>query len=502
MDIPSLTPSSIYPYFAIEDFATLSLQLEIHPVDLILFIEAVTTDETWGTRHPDFMEQLFRWFTGHILNRGVALGEYDRLAYAIRSHYDNLISYLPKDIKVKLKDEELMTNSMVLCLGSPYFQEKIAQECTDPSAMVLKLPQNMRSQFTPVHLYLTTGKLESLTTASENYLIEINHIARQWRVDGVIAETERQLCKYVNRERALPFLIQALQEKWIPVAQTAAAFINENDDGYTLTVLNNGQLELTVQILSEALQRVLNPVKEWVTDLTLTNVLIANTLTLGLINQLPALELLNLSHTDHAPVFLEELPEKIQKLHLIECPWITRKDLHLLSIRFPALIELRMANNHLLPASCWTEIFSFKNLKYLDLQGCYQLEDKDLLIILKGGMQLETLLLDWCTEIGDKGFLELARKGKNLIRLGLSKCALTAHAFMEIAVHCRSLIYLDVSDCPAITEKGILELVKNASDLKELSVARTEQTATFLKRLREYKPGVKIIVEGSEDEIL
>jgi F-box/leucine-rich repeat protein 2/20 len=104
------------------------------------------------------------------------------------------------------------------------------------------------------------------------------------------------------------------------------------------------------------------------------------------------------------------------------------------------------------------------NVIHLDLSECVQLDDECVITIALACPKLERLVLNWCWEIQDKGLEFMVQYCNAIIKLHLVGVVLLTDAFLEdICDHLPKLAFLDLQQCPNITDSNLEYIVKLCS---------------------------------------
>lgn len=471
-------------YVAETTFKSLFERLQKDPAHLLLFFETAASDETWCDRHPEEVKEMISWLNSQMRHRSLPHSFAVRAASALRAHYQVLEPYVPLDITLVLSDGEVSVNSLVLCANSSYFRERVERECRDRDTSKMRLSGVDQGRFNPFYSYIRTGEISGLATSSESELIELLHLGQDWKFEAVIAETQRNMLKYVSKERALPFLLQALKERWPLVALSAIEILNVNQDGYSLYLAEDTSLGFSIKFVTEACKAMLASLADWIASLTCGKGTVDDLNVASMAKNLKFLKHLDLSGTGALPLYLDRLPTDIQSITLRECPWLTREAAQKIATAYPQIEELSLEGNSHLDSAFWSILIQFKGVKRLNIAGCYQMDDADFTIAIKSCQLLEVLHADSCTGVGDKGFGELARRGRRLVTLSLSNCRITDRGIAELSVGCPILAFLDLSYCRDITEKGVLVVVKNAKQLHVLDIDHVLISQIYFDKIR------------------
>eukprot|EP01032_Pedospumella_encystans_P009480 gene9480-11155_t len=103
--------------------------------------------------------------------------------------------------------------------------------------------------------------------------------------------------------------------------------------------------------------------------------------------------------------------------------------------------------------------------------------DGDIEALGQGCKSLTSISLYSLAQVTDGGVIALARAATQLLSLSLQCIMVTDAAIQAVGTHCRSLKWLDVSDCCLLTDRAFLTL--NVRCLESLSITGTQVTGTF-----------------------
>lgn len=493
MLFPALMPSALDEYLHEENFDALYTKLLKNPSHLILFFETAADDETWSEKNPEAITKMIEWLQTQSLQRGIPHPFVVRAAEALRKHQHILETFLPFDITIVLSNGEVSISSLLLCANSSYFRERVERECRDRDANKLLLTNVHESRFQPFMDYFRKGELPNLPTASENEVLDILRHAKEWKIEPIIVEAQKCLRKYVTRDQALSYLQQSLKERWPLVSQVTIDILNVNENGYSFYLVGDHALGFQLQVYSEAATEILETLHSWITSLTCGDGTVDDVGVLSITKKLDRLTHIDLSRTSTFPVYLDRLPKTIEEFTLVECPWVNREMIQKIAGWYPGMSTLSLANNTHILSSFWSVLIFCKELKNLDISGCYQIGDMEFSIALKSLQLLQVLNIGRCSNITDMGFAELSRRGRRLVTLSLTRTKIRDRALVELALGCLTLADLNLSYCREISEKGILELVKNSRELQHLNLEHTEVSRGFLEKIRGIKPLLTIL---------
>ena len=221
-------------------------------------------------------------------------------------------------------------------------------------------------------------------------------------------------------------------------------------------------------------------VKKFVTHLIFSGSLVEEAPFNKVVQECPNLRSLDIGRIRDFSDHLYSADSHLQELDLSNCAWLTNDYLKKIIEIFPNLRRLILTSNVQLTFLGWSSLQKLPLLYGLDVSRCRQLHDDDLLLILRACPQLTELDLEECIGLSERAFFDLAKALPQLTVLNASKSHISDIALIEIALRCRHIVELYVVRCKGISEKGILQFVKNASFLKVLDVMGCDVSQKFL----------------------
>uniref|UniRef100_A0A7C8ZBF2 F-box/LRR-repeat protein 15-like leucin rich repeat domain-containing protein n=1 Tax=Opuntia streptacantha TaxID=393608 RepID=A0A7C8ZBF2_OPUST len=140
---------------------------------------------------------------------------------------------------------------------------------------------------------------------------------------------------------------------------------------------------------------------------------------------------------------------------------------------------------------------SYPSLEYLALEGVYWVSDRSIIDLSKFLRQASTVKLSFCSRLTSSAFFTMLKNCPSLSSLEMEKAGMGQQSFAvsnvynpgiralilgsnktlsnecleKIALSCPNLELLDISDCPAITRKGIGEIVRHCTRLRHLQMS-------------------------------
>lgn len=487
MEFPSLLPKELDPYFSHATEEALLDSLVKNTDDLVLFFANAVDDETWTENHEELTTKLLAWLTDQAYLDHLSSNHYKIASHAIKKHYLILKSMIPKNILIKLKDGEVPFNGLLLTAASDFFRQLLIQASLKNS-YELSFPQITLHEFSPIGSFLCTENVPDLRTRGVEEIVELIKRAIAWELTDLSIESERTLKKYIDSENVFAMLARAKYENWHHFVLHCVDFINRRDWKFKLTIPSHTRLAFEFLDFHEPTVNFFKELKPLITDIICSGNLIEDPQFGQILKESPNLYALNINRTNAYSNHLEEIPKALQALDLSECLWINNHSLKMIMKYCPNLHTLSLQKNVHLNYIFWGELAKFKSIRQLDLGNCDQLHDDDLSIIFRGLNLLSQISLSGCKKISERGYLELAKNLRRLVKFNASYSEISDTALVEIISRCQHLTDLDISGCAQLTEKGILAAIKNGLSLQHVSIAHCHIPSESIQEMAETYP--------------
>jgi hypothetical protein len=207
---------------------------------------------------------------------------------------------------------------------------------------------------------------------------------------------------------------------------------------------------------------------------------------------------------------------RLSSLNLWGCKEITDEGLGDLLKELPHLTSLDLGYCSQLTSEVLKSLAHLKHLTSLSLWGCYGITGKELKLLKKlnhlsilslgrcgitdKGLKslaplthLTSLNLGGCEQITDEGLKSL--KGlTGLTSLNLWTCSHITNKILKSLTSFTYLTSLDLSWCKEITDEGLLELLKELTNLTFLDLSITKVSQGGVERLRKELPACQILL--------
>ncbi len=495
MELPALLHKSLqYCSEASEDQILFKL-LVAHPPHLIKFLERACEDETWAEMHPQFMQAALSWVTEQFYQDHLLMSFAQRIAKAVRNHYETVMPFLPLNLKVKLKDSQLSISGLMFASSSEFLREMCRRECRDRNIRELFLQEISWSVFNAVEEYILKGSTFDLALKDKQELIRILNIAAKWDLKELSRECQIQLKKYLTQENVVETLLKAIKNNREELKTFCCNFINDFKLG--CRVENRGPETLAFEFFefTENSMGIFNQVKEVVTHLVCGGSLTEEIDFTKVVNQCPKLICLDISRSNNFSQYLKEIPEDLQELDVGACSWMTNDNFQNLVGFCPALSKLTLTSNIKVDFEGWGALKKLPALHSLDLTRCSQVGDEELKIILEAAPELVSLSLEECRGISDAGFIDIPNFNSQLTYLNLARTYISDLPLIEISSRCKMINTLNLTRCERLSDKAIEKSISLINNLHELIIIQWKASKSTIKEIKKMKPYLNLVLE-------
>lgn len=493
MQLPALIYKSLRHLEEISDDSTLFNTLKENSSQLIKFLTRACEDETWAEDHGEFMREALSWVTEEFFQDRLLMEFAKKIATPIRQRYGTMQLYLPLNLTVKLKDRDFKVNSFLYSSSSEYLRETIRRECRDAKSREWMLKEIPFDQFKVIHDYVTTESIFELYRKDRKDLIKILNIAMLWELEGLSVEAQNQIKKYLTPENMFTTLIKAHQKRRSVLRRHTFDFINAFKLGFRLEDRGIEYLAFEFLDFNESSLQAFETLRELITHLIFSKKMTEEKEFPMVIKKCPHLICLDISRSEAFSDFLTEIPSELQQLEAASCSWLNNETFMKLIQICPNLDTLVLTSNVKIDFEGWGALNKLEKLRNLNLSRCPQIRDEELRIILQACKELIIFNLEDCRAISDDGFLDLPKYNANFTHLNLARTAISDQPLIEIGARCSDLITLNLTRCENLTSIGILTLVKNAQNLKELNVTNCDLPKVTLTEIKKIRPFLHLI---------
>lgn len=494
MQMPALLPEQLQGYAGSQSEDELFDALLKRPIDLVEFFDYACDDESWTLKYPDFMRKTLAWITKQSFQDKLSGDDLKKAAKSIRSHYSNLHGRMPHNLIFKLSDTSIQANSALYSAACPFFHDLIRRECFDKKQFKLEFLEIPYTQiFRFVEEYVTTGAVSNLWRMEKDEVMRVLKYASSIQLTGLSELCEEVLSKYLTEKNVYAMLLMAQAESLHKLKEACFEFINSKELGFTLELAGPDTIACKFHKFSEKAMEAFDHFRQGITHLIFPEETSNDPNFPVVVRGCPALMSIDLSHTLYYTEYLPSVPSSLHELNISSCEWLSTHYLKKIVELLPGLRSLRLASNVQLTAHAWGELMHMQALSTLDIARCPQIRDDDFRIILHACAGVSELNVEECRLVSERSFHDLARSCTKLQRLCLARTYVTDAALIDISSRCRGLTHLDLTRCDRITDKGVIETIKNGFNLLEVNLSNCHVSPTMIEEMRRQKPFLRII---------
>lgn len=494
MQMPSLLPKNLEKYSDAVDEMELFTQLRDQLPNLINFFIAACDDQTWIDEHRTFTSKAIEALTRRFFRQSLHPETASKIAFAIRQKWKLLDELTCRDLTVFYRGKEYAINSLLFTADSPFLRNIVLSECVEKNKKFFKLidPPFDEEFFKTYLAYIQEGELPDLWHKSSDELIAFMKMTVDCEckpLENLTAETYK---RYLDKKNVFDKALFAYKCGWYSLFNVCAHTANTYQLGISF-LLNKPGFAIEMHDLLDDTLKIFYSLTADISHLTCKGVLAENPLLVKLVESCPYLYSLDVADATEGTYILQALSPKTEILNITLSEWLNATTLAEAFSNAPNLTALTLARNIQLDYRSWGLFTKLKQLRLLNLSGCFQIRDADLSIILQGCPRLQELVLSECNKLLDQGFYLIGRFARNIINLDLSKCLLTDAALIDISFRCKSIQKLILFQCSYISDKGISEVAKKLPNLTLLNVKFSNLSKEVYQTLLNENPNLKVI---------
>lgn len=330
-----------------------------------------------------------------------------RVQQQVFSQSDLVSKYLPKDIVIVAKGESYPVNSLMLGMSSPLLHSSVRKECAEKGSKILDIPEFSLITAAAAVEYIHTGKVKNLWKTPQNLLLHILREAVEVEMQGFSDYCVSIYRRYLERETAGAILHLAQQHRWKGLKTACVEFINGQQLGASVEEEEDDGLGLYFHSYDKEAMELYGRLSDEITYLGYDSEVIDDPLFNKTIDGAPRLGGVSLQNSRSYCARIRKLPEDIEKLDISFCGWVDEERLKEIIELYPNLKALKLNGNIQLDYRAWSLLAQLKSLEILEVKGCNQLEDDDLLVIIRGCVRLRRLKVEGCSQLTERSLKKL-----------------------------------------------------------------------------------------------
>ncbi len=456
MELPALLPENLTKYSQAKDDNSLLLEIRTSIADLIPFIATACNDETWSEKHAHFMKKAIEVLTRRMFRQKLLTVDGQAIAGAIRQHWGVLKDIVPTDLRVEYDGVTYDLNTLLFVADSGYLKYLVISQCADKDRKSFTLidPPFDKEFFQLYLAFAQQGDLPDLWQRKSEELLVFLKMAVDMQCEPLEKLASETYRRYLDNKNAFSMILYAYECNWKQLFHICADYINSIDEGITF-LTNFSGFAIQLHRLDDTTISHFEVIHSAITHLACKAELAQSPLLPELVDKCHALHSLDVSEALKGEQILKALNKRLEILDLTLSEWVDVDTLEKVIAACPHLSKLSLAHNIQLNYRALGTLYKLKELRILDLSGCYQMTDADFKMVLHGCPNLIELYLSECKKLPDAAFISLARLLRHLRVLDVSKCLIADRALVEIFFRCHDLTTLIMKECPNLTEKSL-----------------------------------------------
>jgi len=482
MEMPDLLPKELQHYRSVKDDEELLELLIANSPDLLFFFEEASDDQTWGEEHSLFVKGVLKWLTEKFSQNSLQPAECDRIVKTIHTHQSLLFPHIPMDIIFVIEENPVPANSLLFGTSSNFFHSLIRNRSVVP------LENVTTPIYTIMEEFILTGNVATLWKFQEKELLAIHQAASKFRLIGLGELCEVVLKRYITRENVLDTVVHTHRHKWSVLRQACFDFVGKQEWSCRFHSSSIETLAFEFFQFNENSTEVFQKVKNSITDLVCGGKLIEEKMFASAVSQCPHLRGLDISQSRAFDESLHFVPDKLRVLNLSDCPWLDSNYLSTLFTLFPMVRTLAIRNNSQLTFNDWGNLQKLKQLLEIDVSNSQKIGDDEIKLIVQSAPHLIDLNCNECRNITNKGFFEIIKTLTGLSTVSLQHCLISDGLLAEMTIRCYQLKEVDIQNCPAITDRGLLVAVRQARTLQRLLMTESDFKKETINEIKRLKP--------------
>lgn len=495
MQLPSTVADKFRSYPKVRSDEELLRLLLRDPEDFIEFFVSACEDETWCGEHEFFVKNALNWVTEKSFQNKLPLPLATQAACAIQKHFQNLKNFLPINLTFNFAGDSRSVNSLLFQAASPYWHAVIYKECFSKGGNSMDLSAIDQTAFSLLEEFVYTGGNKELWRLEQPEILKVLKAARFTELKSLELACEEVLLRYVDRFNYVDFMQIAEQLSLDSISRRCADICNSLQDKLILTYLGSGKW--AAQILSQAEASLEEFLKytAYITHAILGPKALENSALIPALAKCPKLESIDIGQTASFDEALFDLAG-VQELVLAGCSWLKDAHLALFVKAFPDLQRLNLRGCSSITASGFATLVKLPKLIALSVAGSENLGDSQFELILSAARLLRELDAGECRNLSPRSFHQLAIAKQPLELLCIKRTAVTDAGLLEIASRKNSVVELDISRCPNLTEEGVIDSLKQFKSLKRVNLSNLHFSERGLALIHSAMPALWVINES------
>lgn len=459
---------------------------------LTTFFEAAAFDETWASHHPEAiklaLKKLSDLYAGGNLSQELA----ERAARSIREHHSVVLRQLDADLKVLLKDGQLMVSCLLFGTVSTLFGGLLSSIDRSDGSFEVHIPDVTVDVFRIIHAYMETGQSGELWRMEYPLVLQVYQRAIEWEIKGLPMEAAAILKRYVTHGNFVKLLKECISNRWQEYYTEILKIAGTYDVGLQFALTSVEYLAVEFSDYRESALDIFEELKPFITHLGFFGPIVEDTRFTYIIKEVPGLIGIRLNEVKAFTNRFLDIPYTLEELDISMNPWMTSDELKVLIEQCKELKKLNLKNDTGIDYKGFGYLKKLTRLESLTLTKCTQIKEEELLLICQCCPKLLHLDLEGCERLGGKAFETLSKMLPRLETLSISRLSISDAELIELTHRLKNLQELNLERTDSFSDSGIIESVQVSYNLKRLKLKHTPVSPGAREKIQHMRPSLHI----------
>lgn len=475
MNLPAVVPPELRFLTAVHNEQELLDVVMARPVEQsVLFFESATADVVWADEHLPWLSSLLAYFNRLFLTRQLPQNLLIRVSLAIQRQYRTLDAIIAQDLAIVVRGRHFEGNALLFSAASDALRDMILDlaPVSQGRPIALELGGTSLHVWEAIADFVLTGNGNVLLTRSKDELLECLVQAVEWGMPAFRERCIQALKHYIDPQVTIELLATSQYYHMADLRAVCCERWNQFVHGFHLESHGEDELAAVIMHYHASERPLLDSVIPLVTRFALRGDAALDPLAVDLLQRAKRVKSFDLSETNGClPAILETAPA-VTDLRLAGCFWLDEPLLLQWLARFPALRRLDLGGNTHFSQAVWRRVHESRSLESLRLAHCHQLTDTDVSVLVNLlGEELRELDVSWCIKLTDVGVHKILHACNHLVNIDLSHCpAITDRSVRDLTQKV-GLQVISLASCMAITDEPVTQLALDSAQLRQLNLS-------------------------------
>jgi F-box/leucine-rich repeat protein 14 len=173
---------------------------------------------------------------------------------------------------------------------------------------------------------------------------------------------------------------------------------------------------------------------------------------------------------DLCNISVQENTRSLEDLCLQDCQKLSDESLRHISAGLPNLDKINLSFCVSITDTGLKSLSKLTTLRDLNLRSCDNISDIGVGFLGENGLNLHSLDVSFCANITDSGMKHIASGISSLRSLSLTTCSIGDDGLKRLSKALSDLEVLNIGQCVAITDEGLLSLAEHSNRLRSLDL--------------------------------